>query len=48
LPTSPEEMMKGMMKGMMNNLVKKTGTNLNHWIALVKSSDAEKHMAIIK
>ena len=37
-----------MMQAMRNNLVEKTGHNLNHWIALVKYSGEEKHMAIIK
>ena len=37
-----------MMQAMRNNLVEKTGHNLNHWIVLVKYSGEEKHMAIIK
>ena len=44
MPTSP----KDMMKVMMNNLVDKTGHDLGYWIKTVKSSDVEKHMAIIK
>lgn len=44
MPTSPEEMMQAIM----NNLVEKTGHNLNHWIGLVKYSGEEKHVAIIK
>ena len=44
MPTSP----KDMMKVMMNNLVDKTGHDFGYWIKTVKSSDVEKHMAIIK
>ncbi len=40
MPSSPQEMMDAMM----NNLVEKTGHDLNHWLKVLEKCDEDKHM----